>query len=286
MYNFSGDPYSEPMELINAEYDWNVHSTGFYRIPQTFADATEMRRRFMVEDEPKELLASDGLFHTACDLLYGPKAGPIMAEYYLANTSILDAPEAQLRGNGGSGTYLPMSWNRAYAMPQHWRHLALDSKTWGKEITNETYAAGVARLKISREELHRRLAHRWSIGAEMNKKGAALIARALDSGPLPESVDDLRFLQTSFRVCQPLAEALEQFHFALCLRFAGSNGPNQAGALKIALAKAKEAQQLAAEAFPHPIDPVGAEVGSLRKTTVRLVQSIEAWIGSPTASNR
>jgi len=262
-----------------------VHSTGFYRIPQTFADATEMRRRFMLDDEPKELLASGGLFHTACNLLYGPKAGPIMAEYYLANTSILDAPEVQVRENGGSGTYLPMSWNRAYAMPQHWRHLALDSKTWGKEITNETYATGVAWLKISREELHRRLAHRWSIGAEMNQKGSAFIARALDSGPLSESVDDLRFLQTSFRVCQPLLEALEQFHSALRLRFAGRNGPEQTAALKVALAKAKEAQRLAAEAFPHPIDPVGAEVGSLRKTTVRLVQSIEAWIGSPTAPN-
>lgn len=286
LYNFSGDPYSEPMELINAEYDWNVHSAGFYRIPRTFAEATEMRRRFMVDDEPKELLAPDGLFHSACDLLYGPKAGPIMAEYYLANTSILDAPEAQVRGNGGSGTYLPMTWNRAYAMPQHWRHLALDSKTWAREITNETYAAGVAKLNISREELHRRLAHRWSIGAEMNRKGAAFVARALDSGPLPESVDDLRFLQTSFRACQPLLEALEQFHTALRLHFAERDGPEEAGALKVALAKAKEARQLAAGAFPHPIDPVGAEVGSLRKTTVRLVQSIEAWIGSPATADR
>ncbi|HEY1241421.1 MAG TPA: glycoside hydrolase family 20 zincin-like fold domain-containing protein [Bryobacteraceae bacterium] len=279
IYNFNGDFYQEPMEIVNAEYDWNVHSSGFFRDPRTFKEATDMRRRFMLEDEPKEMLAPEGLFRTACDLLYGAKAGPIMADYYLRYENIPDAPEAQARGNGGSSTYLPMTWNRAYTPPQHWRHLALDSKTWGKEISNEAYAAGVQNLKISREELHRRLAHRWSVVAEMNRKGAVLVDRALAAGPLPESVEDLRFLQTSFRVDQPLIASLAEFHSALRQHFAGQDGAQERAALESALARAKQARQLAAQAFPQPIDPIGAEVGSLRKSAQRLVQAIELWLG-------
>jgi hypothetical protein len=279
MYNFNGDFYQEPIEIINAEYDWNVHSTGFFRDPRTFKEATEMRRRFMLEDEPKEMLAPGGLFRTACDLLYGAKAGPIMADYYLTYETIQDTPEVQVRGNGGSSTYLPMTWNRAYAPPQHWRHLALDSKTWDKEISNEAYASGVENLKISREELHRRLAHRWSVAAEMNRKGAAFVDRALAAEPLPESVDDLHFLQTSFRVGQPLIDSLAEFHSALQQHFSGRDGAQGRAALESARAKAKRAQELAAQAFPQPLDPIGAEVGSLRKSTQRLVQAIELWLG-------
>jgi hypothetical protein len=285
MYNFSGDFYDEPMELINAEYSWNVRSTGFYRVPRTFNEATAMRRRFMLEDEPKELLAPDGLFRAACNLLYGAKAGPIMADYYLAYTRIPDAPEGRTAGNGGSSTYLPMTWNRAYAVPTHWRHLALDSKTWGREISNEAYARGVEALHINRAELHRRLAHRWAVVAEMNRKGAAYIDRALASGPLPEAEDDLRFLRTSFLVYQPLTEALEQFHSALRLHFSGQAGAGERTALRSALAKASQARQLADHEFPHPIDPVGGEVGSLRVQVGRLVNVIEGWLNASVAAN-
>jgi hypothetical protein len=203
-----------------------------------------------------------------------------MAEYYLTYMDIADGPEIEGRGNGGSSSYLPMTWNRAYAAPTHWRHLALDAKTWGKEISNEAYAQGVERLKITREELHRRLARRWGIAAEMNRKGATFVQRALAAEPRPESVDDLRFLQTSFRVYQPLMESLEQFHSALRQHFGGKADAQSRAALHKALAKAKEAQRLADESFPKPVDPLGGEVGALRTSARRLVESVEMWMAN------
>ena len=41
MYNASGDFYQEPMELINAEYSWNIRSTGFFKIPVTPTERRE-----------------------------------------------------------------------------------------------------------------------------------------------------------------------------------------------------------------------------------------------------
>jgi hypothetical protein len=134
----------------------------------------------------------------------------------------------------------------------------------------------MANLKIDRRELHRRLARRWEVVAGLNRKGAALIEQALAEEPAPESIEDLRFLQTSFRVYQPLIEALEQLHVALNLRFAGHR--RWRDGLMTALANARRAQQLADENFPHPIDPTGAEVGSLRKNARRLAESIDFWV--------
>jgi hypothetical protein len=277
MYNFNGDFYQEPIELVNAEYTWNVRSTGFYRDPMTFDQATQMRRRYMLNDEPKEVL---DLFRSSCDRLYGPKAGPIMAEYYAAYMDIPDGPVVEGRGNGGASSYLPMTWNRAYAAPTHWRHLALDAKTWGKDISNEAYTQGIERLKITREELHRRLARRWGIAAEMNRKGAGFVERALAAEPRSESIQDLRFLQTSFKVYQPMMESLAQYHLALHQQFAGKADAQSRAALETALVKAKEAQRLADEAFPKPVDALGGEVGALRTSAGRLVEAVQMWMSN------
>ena len=42
-----------------------------------------------------------------------------------------------------------------------------------------------------------------------------------------------------------------------------------------ALANARLARDLAAESFPRPVDPMGAEVGSMRMYTDRLIEAIE-----------
>lgn len=272
IYNFTGNAYNEPMELANAEYDWNVHSTGFYRDPLKNEEAMETWHRFMFdENEPRELLTSGGLFRRACDRLYGPAAGAVMFDYYLLSEAVPDRPLT-------SGKYLPRMWNTVHAAPSHWRDLALDSKTWGAEITNEAYSQGVETLKLTPQELHRRLAHRWRIEAQLNAKGTELVNRALASQPLPESVSDLLFLKTSLQVYQPLIKSLEEFHAALCLHFSGMNGRHLENDLEEALSHAKAARRLAAQSFPHPIDPVGSEVGSLDRDTVSLVSSMEAWL--------
>jgi hypothetical protein len=207
----------------------------------------------------------------ACDRLYGTAAGAAMFNYYRLFEAVPDVP---LRSNA----YLPRMWNYVHAAPSHWRDVALDSKTWNAEITNEAYLHGIETLNLTRRELHRRLAHRWQVEAGLNAKGADLIDRALASQPLPQSVADLQFLKISLHIYQPFIEALEEFHTALHLHFSGVSDPHLQKHLEEALDKAKEAQSLAAQSFPHPVDPVGAEVGSLDRNTTRLVSSIQTWM--------
>ena len=215
------------------------------------------------------------LFERVCDLLYGPQAGPIMASYYRLSAYLPDKPIEESNQVLGRG-YLPMSWNRLYALPSHWRHLALDSKTWRDQISNERYADRFGRMGIERRELHRRLARRWRIGSDLNQKAAVYLKDALDANPLPDCVEDLRFLATSLRAWQPLIDSLVEYHTGLEGYFSSPREVAQVKAcFNSAYGKAKEAQQAGALAFPDPIDPVGSDVGAVRKYNDLLVQAIE-----------
>jgi hypothetical protein len=174
-----------------------------------------------------------------------------------------------------------MMWNRVYATPAHGKDLAVDSKTWNLKIDDSAYAQDLARLHIDTQELHRRLARHWEILAELNAKGAHDIDQALNVGPRPSSTPGLEFLKISFLVDQPLLEALADFHRGMRLDYGAPT--NKAGRedLQKALREAKQAEDLAVKAFPHPIDPVGnqlynpSEVQAMRTFSKLLVQSID-----------
>ncbi len=279
VYNFSGDFYGEPMAGINAEFSWNAHSPG-YQNPLTRDEAIAIDHHAIYEqDQPEAVFVKGGLYHRVCELLYGPKAGVVMADYYRESAWIPDveikAPKSS-RGNY-MNSYLPSTWNRAYVVPTHWRHLALDSKTWGPEIDNWRYLAAFRPLKIDRRELHRRLARRWSIVAALNTKGARYIDQALAAGPSIESQEDLKFLKELFRVYQPFSEALADFHSAWNLYLTQPGEPQKTAALfTSAGAKGRQARELASQAFPRPLDPSGGELGTLRRLLDQFVESAAA----------
>ena len=111
MYNATGDFYQEPMEIINAEYSWNSRSTGYYRVPSRYR-----KPRICAFDlsttrvEPPEIFGRGGIYEKACELLYGPKAGPIMASYYRASAWTPDRERAQPEPKTSQrrhGDYLP-----------------------------------------------------------------------------------------------------------------------------------------------------------------------------------
>ncbi|MCW5977922.1 MAG: hypothetical protein KIT09_07580 [Bryobacteraceae bacterium] len=278
IYNATGDFYQEPMEVLNAEYSWNSKSTGYYRIPARYQEATDLRFRFIYEENrPAEIFGPGGLYERACELLYGAAAGPIMAAYYRESAWTPDrGPGPSPAGSQRRHTsYLPMMFDRIYAAPQHWLHLRADSSTWAEKIEDPRYRQRMAALGIEPRELRRRLARRWEMAAELNRKGAAYIVGALAASPLSASVEDLRFLKAAFRAYQPLLDALAQFHEAMELRLAGKNLEDARRKLEQALAGARRARQLAAESFPQPVDPMGADVGSLQAYAGRLADAIE-----------
>jgi hypothetical protein len=77
-------------------------------------------------------------------------------------------------------------------------------------------------------------------------------------------------------VCQPLIESLVEYHTGLEAYFSSPRDTERAKArFNDALLKAKEAQKAAAQAFPHPVDPIGGDIGAVRRYTDLLVQSLE-----------
>ncbi len=278
IFNFNGNFFQEPMVVINAEYAWNTHFTGLSHEAARNEQVVGLWHRYMFEpDQPSEVFGQGGIYEAACKLLYGAQAAPIMASYYRETAWV---PDAGTDYESQKAKYLPMTFNRAYATPEHWKDLALDSKTWGLTISNETYAAEFASLKIERKELHRRLARRWSILADLNARGAKDVDKALRADPRPSCVEDLQFLATVFQVDQRLMEALVDFHRGMERHFASPQDAKEArGHFQKALTEAKQAQEQAENAFPHPIDPAGGEVGIVRTHSARLVRAIEVMLG-------
>jgi hypothetical protein len=278
MFNFNGNFFQEPMAVINAEYAWNTRSTGLSRKPARHGEVVELWHRYMFEPgQPAEVFGPGGVYEHGCELLYGAQAAPVMAAYYQETAWV---PDGGTDYESQKATYLPMTFNRAYAVPEHWKDLALDSKTWGVTISNATYAADFTSLNIDRQELHRRLARRWTILANLNARGAQDVEEALRSAPRPDSVEDLQFLATILQVDQTLMGALVDFHHGMQKYFASPQDARQAREdFQKALAEATQARDQAEKAFPHPIDPSGGEVGIVRTHSTRLVEAIQSMLG-------
>ncbi len=266
IYNASGDFYQEPMELINAEYSWNARSIGS-RVPQTSQEAHTLLRRYAYEkDQPPEVFGAGGLYERACRLLYGDDAAAPMMAYYRLSAELPDTPPGETTGR--PMTWLPLTWDRAYAAPPHWRHLVQDSYTWPAEIRDETFAAAVGRMGIDSTTLHQRLAARWRTVAQLNREGESLVRKALAAQPREEAREDLEFLATMLSVYQPLTQALAEFHAAVAVPAPDSSALTRASEL------ASRAHELALAKFPKPVDPIGGELGALRNFSGRLVTAI------------
>ncbi len=318
MYYSTGNFYEKPLEVINAEYSWNRHSTGVFADPKNYEEAMHLNLAYVfAKNYPPEIFGPGGIFQRACALLYGPKAGSIMQAYYKESQWV---PETQPENSelktlkwyldfsalptpshyevlpwvssatGGipkeltvpEGDYLPFMWNRVYAVPERARDLVFDSKTWNGEIDDRIYATRLAPIHIDAQELHRRLARRWAMMAELNSKGQNYIDQALKADPLPGSKPGLEFLKLKMQVDQPLLEALADFHQGMRRHYAAPKDGAFREDLRKALSEAKQADESAARAFPHPIDPVGgsqpygpSEVEGIQTFSKLLVQSIE-----------
>lgn len=271
MYNASGDFYQEPMELINAEFSWNAHAKGF-RVPRTYDESQQLMRRYMYEaDQPREIFGPDALYDLACRRLYGDRAAPLMARYYRLSANLPEVA-TPAPSTGRPMSYLPLTWDRTYAAPSHWRRLIQDSMTWNAAIDDEVFSAAMNRMNLERKELHRRMERRWRTMSALNREALGLLDGAIQAGPRAEALEDLRFLKTLLSVYQPLTDSLAVFHGAWHARLSGS-APAELGT---ALRLASEARQMADREFPQPIDPVGGEIGALRRLSRQLEQSIEA----------
>lgn len=277
VYSAVGDPYHEPMELLAAEYGWNARP-GFFRNPSREAEMKEIVPWVYEPGQPLEIYGPGRLFDRICAKLYGAAAGTEMAAYY-RETRLL--PESQKTPPGDQhayyrnrrGSYLPRAWDRVHAIPSHWNHYFLDSRTWPPTIVDEGYLSGMRSLGIDQRETHRRLERRWAIGEDLNTWGRERIRKAIAAGPPAEAREDLEFLIALFDAHAPMIAALRAFHKAA----ANPASPETPSLLDLAERHAREAGQHAAKAFPDPVDPAVGEVRTLREYPAKLLSAIAEW---------
>jgi hypothetical protein len=239
VYNFSGDAYQEPQQLLNAEYDWNATSRGFFRDARTHSEGRRVWHELAQQTtSPEEIFGDRGFLARACRRLYGPAAAAPMIRYYRESRS-LPGDWGKERGS------LPSKDERLYALPVLARRLSREAGTW----------------KPGQPELHRKLKEYWDLSLDVARSGERLLKEALEAPPSASSREDLEFLLKSTRVAIPLCEALSALHDALA-------DPERAKELlERAQEAADQASRLAAESFPDVIDPAGAEIG-VQKTRI------------------
>ncbi len=280
VYNATGGSYHDVQELLSAEYAWNVRSDGFYRNPRTEAETDEIARWVYTPGEPPEIFGPGKLFDRICTRLYGEAAGKPMSQLYrLAKWLPEDQPKDTLDDSGTkpayyrgrTAFYLHRTWNYIHAVPYYWFYLLMDSGTWHDGLGRYNDA------KLAPEEIHRRLARRWTLGAELNEQGAGLVEAALRQNPRPDALEDLRFLRSLFRVYEPMLAAMRDYHAVRAHPSAAGNPELLASALR----NARAADELAAQLFPAPVDTTDDEVRSLRKYPAELASAIVEWQQRP-----
>lgn len=267
IYHSTGDFYVEPMELVAAEYAWNVHSSGFFRNPTREADIDEIARWMHTPGEPPEIFGEGQLFDRICSKLYGVEAGKLMSRFYGLRQWLPDVAEAEPNADGKHAyyhrrtpPYLRRVFDYVTALPTHWNYMNLEAASWAEPSAS-----------VADRETHRRRARLWRIAVEMNSKGKELVAAALASKPRPEAVADIEFLLTLFDVQRPLLGALRDFHTA-------QHKPDASGSIELLAAahqNAVTAHEQALQKFPNPIDPALGEVRSLIKYSGDLAAAIE-----------
>jgi hypothetical protein len=87
--NFNGNAYHEPQQLLNAEYTWNPRGSAFHQepIPRQHQPFNERYVHLIRgEERPAGIFATGGLLDVACDKLYGPRAGSLVADIHRLRT--------------------------------------------------------------------------------------------------------------------------------------------------------------------------------------------------------
>jgi hypothetical protein len=277
IYNGTGDFYREPLEVLSAEYSWNTHSTGFFRSPANEAGMSGIDQWIYKPAQPPEIFGPGKLFDRICTHLYGPGAARPMNEYYrlakwVPDVQTPEPPPDRAYYRGRKSLYLPRIWNYVTAVPSYWYHLMIDSHTWGS-VPDDHYQGWLKGFGLTAPEVHRRLARRWRLAAELNAGGGERVKAALRAGPNPDAVEDLQYLSSLVEVYQPLIESLRDYHEAR----SNPTAVQAAALLHTALKGSRAAEALAARSFPDPVDPAMGEIRSLRTYPQQLAAAIEAW---------
>lgn len=152
--NFGGA--AEPAQMVAAQFAWNTDAPGAVPITSDYTEAlAQLEAARDGTLRPPEIYGPGGLIERACELLYGPEAGPLLARVF--------------------GAERPEDWPVVAAWPSFSRELR--------------------RLEARAEFDPQTRAEHWRSRGAATKRAAALVDRALEGSLPDATRCDLSWLQ-------------------------------------------------------------------------------------------
>lgn len=281
IYNFSGGVHQEPLQVVNAEFSWNVEAPGHQR-PKTFETTLAAWNRLRSNQElPEEVFGPGGLFEEACVRIYGAKTGKLMAGFFNFFEPL---------GDDEIPAFYP---RKVYPNTVFWRLFQADSAYWGsgsagsrsredtEDAATEIRIRGRVRTYSAQDYalLQQRIAAFWRQLADVNRKGKQMVTEALDAGDVREdAVPDLRHLERCLEVGIRFGGLLASYHDAIG---SGVTGPDGQGRIKEILTGIERVWTYLDDSFSlDTVDPKGGDLSSWTLTLEELRSNLLAWAQS------
>jgi hypothetical protein len=204
LYNFSGGHHQEPLQMLNAEFAWNIHAPE-YRLPTTYEETKQTWESLMyLRTLPEGIFSTNGFLGHACRRLYGNTAGECVHRYF---TAYLTQPCVS------DELLVPTLPEKLFPLSTLWRILALDQPYWEPQADNPAVGQLLERLRITYAEWQQRLGRVWALYAEITTKGQQHVNEAMSCPDLREDArEDLEYLSRCLEVGKHFADLLSHYH--------------------------------------------------------------------------
>ena len=218
--NSSGSFAQEPMQLLNADYSWNVRAHGVFIPPTTHSETRKQYMRGAYNlDEPDEIVGEDGFLAQACTKIYGEQAGRSIYRFNrLYKTQREFTVEAATRVNE---TVPQWANERVYPIHTLAYLSSRASGTWRLDIVKthqqlmRLAAAGGDTAAITGAILHEKLSKVWTLRDAVTQEGLEYVRAALQRVDLrPEAKEDLEYLSKRLNLGYRYAGTVSALHRA------------------------------------------------------------------------
>jgi|GEM_PF-2387366 len=203
--NGNGHAYQEPQALLNSECMWNPTGSRYFSPPK-LQPYKKFERRYLrlsnAEERPRSIWGPDGFLDDACVRLYGPKAGPLVAQIHrLVGKETLGSP--QIARFEHTPVMMPV-FNYLHPSRKSFSHAGI---IWQKKLKNKRRAERLAKVYHDTAALNRQ-------AITLARKAARLCADSDITADLSWMADTLDAARRCAEILAPFVELFLRTHLA------------------------------------------------------------------------
>ena len=168
----------------------------------------------------------------------------------------------------------PRMWPRLYPLTAMWRNLAVDRRTWGRQIEHVRLEQFMKEHQLSVDDLHLRLVSRWRKWERVTRQGERLLEDALRvTGPYEASRADLEHLLSTARLGVRFADLISNLHSYLIM----APGKPKEVQRELIQDQAERLEVFVRNEFgTETLHPSGGEVGSSLAALKRILKVVSS----------